>query len=616
MPNTENFYSGADYGLDPEYPGVDIGEAPISHSVPASSIGTAVNAQTANQINAVSQALNTGVSNVEVQMTVPDVEKSIPNQHLEEINRLRKLTGAELTLHGPLIEPSGFNPQAGGWTEAQREQSERQLWQAVERGHKIDPDGNVVVTLHSSTSLPDPRTKVMTEDGKEVSSNLYVIDERTGRSGAIPSPKKDYLFGEEASVDRELKKFNDDQWSNSLSNISIAATRGSDAIESLNRELSRAKEFDGLKEKRAEEIYAFSKKEEGQKYLKDLEPEAQKVAEKIIDGINYGDVFIRDSYRNLQNLYNEAYYAAEKSEDTSTLNRLDKFKEEVAPLLQKYKGDPEKVIEMGRAVTKGIQILDSIEAPQTFQPLEKFGIDKSAETFANVALKGFKKFGDSAPVISIENPPVGTGLARAEDLKKLIEESRRKFVETAVESGISSSEAEQQAEKLIGATWDVGHINMLRQYGYTSEQLKEQTKEIAPYVKHVHLSDNFGMSHSELPMGLGNVPMKAHEELLKKYGKQVGKIKRVMEAADWIQHFGGVSPFSQTLQSYGAPVFGGANAPYWNQASGMMGGYYGGQGEILPNINFNTYGSTFATLPVELGGSLSGRSRLSGTPTE
>lgn len=600
-----SFYHGADYGLDPNYGN------PIGHNVFFSNIGTAVNPQTANQIKAVSDALNTGAKTVEVQMTFAEIEKAIPNQHLEEINRLRKITGAELTLHGPMIEPTGFNPQAGAWSDSQRVQAERQMWNAFERAHKVDPTGNIVVTFHSSQTLPEPRTKIVNEKGEIVSSSLFVIDERTGAGGQLPLPKKDYLFNEQYNVDEELKRFNDERWKGELSNLNIEVSRAREAF----REGREENEL--LKGINRSELYAMSDTEKGKKYLNSLPKEVRRVADEIISNVNYGKIFVDDSYTKLQNLYNQAYDAAEKVKDKETIGKLDEFRDEVAKDLKDYRNDKSKVIELGKAVSKGVKLLGSINAPQSLQPIEKFAIDKASETFANVAFKGFKKFGETAPIVSIENPPVGMGLTRAEELQKLIKETRNKFINKAKEDGISESEAEKQAEKLIGATWDVGHINMLRQYGFKEEHLKEQTKTIAPYIKHVHLSDNFGMAHSELPMGYGNVPMKAHEELIKKYGKQVEKIKRIIEAGDWVTQFGGLSAIPQTVSFYGSPLYPMKMGPYWNQVGGLSGGYFAGQGAILPDVNFRTYGTSFMSLPVELGGQMQGgRDRLSGTPME
>lgn len=83
---------------------------------------------------------------------------------------------------------------------------------------------------------------------------------------------------------------------------------------------------------------------------------------------------------------------------------------------------------------------------------------------------------------------------------------------------MSENEAKKQAEKFIGATWDVGHINMLRKFGYEEKDIIKEAEAVAPYIKHVHLSDNFGFEHTELPMGMGNVPLK---EIMEKLGKKV-----------------------------------------------------------------------------------------------
>ena len=57
---------------------------------------------------------------------------------------------------------------------------------------------------------------------------------------------------------------------------------------------------------------------------------------------------------------------------------------------------------------------------------------------------------------------------------------------------------------------------MLRKEGYSEKDIVKQTEIIAPFVKHVHLSDNFGFEHTELPMGMGNVPLKEIMEKLQK----------------------------------------------------------------------------------------------------
>jgi len=195
----------------------------------------------------------------------------------------------------------------------------------------------------------------------------------------------------------------------------------------------------------------------------------------------------------------------------------------------------------------------------------------------------------------------------------MIKKSREKFVEKAIDDGTSKSEAERQAEKLIGATWDVGHINMIRKFGYGKEQLLEETRKIAPFVKHVHLSDNFGLEHTELPMGMGNVPIKEEMEILNKFNKQA---KKIVETGGWFQHFQ-TNPFRKTLEAFGSPIYSTEMSPRWEQLSGVTSSYLGGLGEINPPTHHSYFGSGFQNLPVELGGSIGGgRNRLSGTPME
>jgi len=203
-------------------------------------------------------------------------------------------------------------------------------------------------------------------------------------------------------------------------------------------------------------------------------------------------------------------------------------------------------------------------------------------------------------------------LSTAEDLRDLVKKAREEFAEQAVKKlNISKSEAQKQAEKLIGVTWDVGHINMLRGRGYEEKHLIEQTKKIAPFVKHVHLSDNFGLEHTELPMGMGNVPTKKMLDLIHEYNK---KVKKIVETGDWFQPFK-TTPFRETLAAFGSPTYG-IDAPYWNQIGYASGSYFAGQGATNPPIHHSIWGSGFSNLPIELGGQMAGRSRVSGAPIE
>src|SRR3989344_4726097 len=165
-----SFYPGTDYGFDPSYGqefSLNLGTG-MSYS--PSTFGFPSDPTTANQLEAVSKKLSTGAKTIEVSgVNITGggpgalVEK-IPKQHFDEIRRLKELVGVDLTFHGPLIEASGWGE--GGWSEANREHAERQLWSAVERAHQLDPKGNIVVTLHSS-NMPELKTREKRKDGEE-----------------------------------------------------------------------------------------------------------------------------------------------------------------------------------------------------------------------------------------------------------------------------------------------------------------------------------------------------------------------------------------------------------------------------------------------------------------
>jgi len=57
--------------------------------------------------------------------------------------------------------------------------------------------------------------------------------------------------------------------------------------------------------------------------------------------------------------------------------------------------------------------------------------------------------------------------------------------------------------------------------------------------------------------------------------------------------------------------------PYWNQSIGLQQGYFSGYGNMLPQVNYETFGAGFSRLPAELGGqSQGGGGRMGGAPLE
>ena len=169
MTGDSKFYAGADYGLDPSYGDNFLN---MNYRIPVSQFGFPSNPQTANQIKAVSDKISTGAKVIEVSgVNIGGGEgplgliDNIPIQHFKEINRLKKLAGVELTFHGPLVEPTGISRDK--WEETDRLQAERQILSAVERGHQLDPEGNIVITFHTSAALPELLSRTKGKNGEE-----------------------------------------------------------------------------------------------------------------------------------------------------------------------------------------------------------------------------------------------------------------------------------------------------------------------------------------------------------------------------------------------------------------------------------------------------------------
>jgi hypothetical protein len=579
------FYQGMPSTLKPNY-----GEQFSGYRAEAGLLATTTNPQTANILREVDEKLRTGAKAIEVNILKTDLLDAVPKQYMEETNRLAKLTGAELTVHGPLVEPSGIDMRRG-YNEEERKMIENQIVHTLERVQPLNPAGNTIVTFHTAVGLP--AAEIVKEKGKDVLKSMVIVDQESGRAVDLAKEEVRYVPGapelkEKIDVNEHLRILNDNKWHEDLVQLLFYKDRA-DTI--LEENLPLIQQF-------------LADLKSGKIRPETLTPTQQAVFGRITNA----EENLRETHRALNGLFNKAYKFGSENDKKELTNLSDDFRKN----LQGTELDPWK---KSHALQKLIYNLREFK-PELYKPLEKFAIDKAAETFGNAAFEAYKKFGEKTPIVSIENPPAGTAFSRAEDVKMLIEKSRDVFIKNAVENrGMSNDEAKRAAEKIIGATWDVGHINMIRKYGFDEVDVVKETEKIAPYVKHVHLSDNFGMEHTELPMGMGNVPL---QKMMEKLGKTGEKVKKVIEVGSWFSALGMQQvPFRESLVGLGSPIYP-MKSPYWNQVSGLYQDYFSGMGTFLPQVHYETFGAGFAQLPTELGGSRSaaGRSRLGGTPME
>ena len=621
MVSYENFYEGTPYSLEGGYGGF------IGYRLPVSQIGTSLRPDTAAQIVEATNILNQGFKQIEVGAINSQILDQIPKQHFKEINRLTKLTGAKASMHAPIqdIEASGILGEGGGgsrFSELNREIVERKLKDTIDKAHEMNPDIATPVTIHSA-NMPGTqyiRGDIEKGEAKFKEHELVAINQETGEVNrvfreelrfypeTIATTGKPELY----SPSRQLKVANDSQWINRVNELASFKKNTDEIIEGFS---SQPAIVNAIAREKTGEPINLSKNEENY----------------IGQQISKADIFLQNTETSFRAMFEQAY----KYSDEDTKKELKKLAEEWIENLRGYRSEDFAKNFIGQplsAQTEIIQLrsnvldnalvkLDHIyddptkkrDAPQVFKPVEEFAIENSAKTFANVAWHSYDKYKDKAPIVSIENLYTGMAFAKPEDFKKLVHTARDKFVERAKKSGMGEEEARRAAEQVIGVTWDVGHLNMLRKQGFKEEDLVEATKLLGKDIRHVHLTDNFGYSDSHLAPGMGNVPIKKHLEALEKAGV-LGKNSDTMvinEIGGFVNQFK-QSPFPYMLEAFGSPVVAGGG--YWNQAVWSGGNYMQFPSALFPDYHFQSYGGLgFSSVPRELGGQMSSeRSRFSG----
>jgi sugar phosphate isomerase/epimerase len=605
-------YQGGYSSLEPSS-----GEGFVGYRSDINTLGLSTDPRSANILQEINTKLAPGQKHIELSLISPELIDTVPKQHLKEANRLAKLTGTEVTIHGPLVEPSGLTKE--GFTETNRELVERQMLRAMEAAHEVNPNGGAPVTFHSAGMLPASEVRKISKKereergitNKEETHKMLILDQETGQMHAAKREEKYYpgQLNEKGKVvskiltpEKQVKVTNDSQWSDKLSQL-LAAKHMTDNI--LDNTYANAKEIykridmgdiDYLNNLTAPEKEVFSRAQNASAQLDDLQTHLSSLYDRAY---KYGSDEDKEQLSDMSKDFLRNLHAPHPTENKLILTR-----------------DPVVQSKAVQSLMEGLRSMKN--SPKVHVKLEDFAMKKSTQTFANTAFQAYEKYGDSSPIISIENPPAGMfGLSRGKDLKNMVELSREKFAKKMVnEKSMDEGKAKEIAEKMIGVTWDVGHINQLRKGGFTEKDVVKETEIIAPYLKHVHLSDNFGVENVELPMGMGNVPLK---EMMEKLGKKGKEARKIVEAGNWWTQFR-INPMATTFENMGSPMYtsGMDSSPYWNQSVGLQQGYFGGYGQMLPQINYETFGAGFSNLPMELGGQRQGAqgSRMSGTGME
>ncbi len=628
----ENFYVGSHTPFEPEF-----GEYFTGHRMAHADIGAPTSPMTADQIRQASRLLNTGMKIVEVGAIQQDVFEAIPKQHFKEMKRLAEVTGTKMTMHGPIIDLAGFSQQ--GWDNRLRKMAEAQVVDALEKAHELDPEGNIPVTFHAGPPLPLQKwVHVPKKEADEMIQNIQGRAEEAKRKlheserDRISDLKNERMQESILAVNPDTGQIREVRYERQIWPEGIIEFDPKSRIDSLNLTEWENERFGiaRLEEEKARLARMIPAEEYGmlkesiknipEQKIREIErkgrfghallPDEKEAAEKItrLQQIEWP---LKETnfhqYMSLRNMYNDFMKHGQKD---YTKHLQESVKEIVGPEMDNIKNN----VYSDKLIQELNNKIMQLPPPEKWKPADEFGTEKVAETTAAAALKVWKKFGSKAPVIALENYPE-TVMSTGEDSVKVINAARKRFVEKAKEQGMAEAAARNAAEKLIGVTWDYGHINMLRRHGFPEKFVTEETKKVAEYIKKVHLTDNFGFADSHLPPGMGNIPYKEALAVLEQKGI---KAPQIVEASGFVQHFK-TNPHPYVLEALGSPLYTMMSQPYWNQIRGTYGSYFQGYGEFLPDFHFRTYGSpSFSALPSELGGEMPGERRqtFTGQPAE
>ena len=159
----------------------------------ASMLGITTDPRMANQIKSAAEKLHSGIKHIELTLVTPEIFDSMPKQQFKEIRQLAKITGAEVSVHGPVMDSAGFNQQ--GFSEVNREAAERKIADYVMRSQEVNPDGNVPIVFHSAEGIAGSEWKTLGDDKKgeaRTASRLAAVNRETGQITAMEEETRFY----------------------------------------------------------------------------------------------------------------------------------------------------------------------------------------------------------------------------------------------------------------------------------------------------------------------------------------------------------------------------------------------------------------------------------------
>ncbi len=500
-----------------------------------------------NQVQETNKALNWGVKNIEVQLLgfrgksgyeIGPGGMGIPER--EELIRLAKLNQVGLTVHGPIVPIDGWTQR--GFDEMARKEAEYKILQTIDFADQIGQKtgvSGVPVVVHAAAGTPG--NPMPTEE-----QVVYDVIENK------PFVVKKGMIKLDENEARELGLL--DHWDPRTGELDA---------EGVKRYVEEMKLNDRYVE--------LSQLERQKRYLLDIQISNPNIRDRIEQYLN-GKI-------------PESNLTPEERSFAAQVLAIDRAERRIKNEIERIKELKEK----GESLIK---------------PIDNISLERAADTIADVAAKAFQRT-KTKPMIVIENITPEMALGNPEQVAELVKKAREKFAKQLQEKmHLHPADARAWAEKMIGMTLDVGHMNIWRKYLGDKEfekKYKEWVKKVAPYVKHVHITDNWGDQDAHLPVGWGNAPNEETMKILREYGFHGKMVAETPFPSEWGGEMAGLL---QSMYHFGAPIAPGGPSWEWAGSSYFMAGYQFTQPSYgpYPQANVQMYGLGFSGLPFPLGG--------------
>jgi hypothetical protein len=459
----------------------------------------------------------------------------------QEMKELARVNEVDVTIHatpnmgGGGASLSGFTGK--GFSEEAREVALHELKSATEFAADVAEGGPVVTHIDGFSrevfKADDEEGLFQQYPEEKEEAPIHYVDERSGSVVSIPRSHKqlfptgrdkktgEYLKDENGNIAMEEKSFNDmeKEYKKNRKEYekqglgSAAAYFFSESQRGQIGEL-RAKEHEYLKHAERSRMVQQEHKDKLKSYQDVIKNASDKeaaksfainaIVQKEIGSLERLKMMGRESSEDYKEIYEEISRNPEAylKQKISDENHEIEFYEHGAESLERQAKGAEQNIKYHKEI-------------------KDFGVAKEADTIARAAIQAReiskkKKLKDPL-FIAPENYKVEMFGSHPKEYKEIIQKSRETMANKLREQSnnkISKSQANQEAEKYIRGTFDIGHLNMWRKYFQKEPEkfdkwVKRHVDDLMKnnIIGHVHLSDNFGYNDEHLEMGEGNTPL-------------------------------------------------------------------------------------------------------------